>query len=205
MQVVEPVINTSVFLQPNIYLTLYEKMNVNKENEMDERKGAFSSRGKALTVYGKELAVGDTAPRFTVSKSLLENVDSKDILKNKVTILSTVPSLDTGICDMQTRKFNEEASKLGENVQVVTISMDLPTAQARWCGAAGLDNAIVLSDYKEADFGKAFGCLVIEMRVLQRGAFVIDVDGVIQYAEYMSDISMQPNYDAVIKVAKSLL
>lgn len=171
---------------------------------MIERTGAFTVRGNALTVIGKKLAVGDKASHFTTGKNLMENVDSRELLKDKITILSTVPSLDTGICDAQTRKFNAEASNLS-GVQVVTISMDLPMAQARWCGTAGLDNAIVLSDHKEGAFGQAFGCLVKEIRLLQRGAFVIDAEGVIRYAEYVPEISQQPDYDAVMKVVKSLL
>ncbi|MFQ5628714.1 MAG: thiol peroxidase [bacterium] len=172
---------------------------------MQERAGAFLFKDQQLTVLGAEVKVGDKAPEFTVAENVAKHVHAQDILAGKVTILSAVPSLDTGICDAQTRRFNEEVSKMGGKAQVATISMDLPMAQARWCGAAGLDNALIYSDHRDASFGKAFGCLVKELRLLQRSVFVVDQDGVIRYAEYVPEIGQHPDYEKALAAVNALI
>lgn len=172
---------------------------------MQERAGAFLFKGEPQTVIGKQLKIGERAPEFTAAASIAKHVDSKTILANKLTILNAVPSLDTGICDAQTRKFNEEVNKLGGKAQVVTLSVDLPFAQARWCGASGLENVITYSDHRDLSFGKAFGCYVKELRLLQRSVFVVDQDGVIRYAEYVPEIGKHPDYDKALAVVRSLI
>jgi len=117
----------------------------------------------------------------------------------KVCVISVVPSLDTPVCDIQTRRFNEEAAALGDDVVVLTISMDLPFAQKRWCGAAGIENVQTLSDHRNAEFGKAFGVLIEELRLLARAVFVVDVNGIIRYKQIVEELTDEPDYDAAIR------
>lgn len=128
-----------------------------------------------------------------------------DLTGDAVTILSAVPSLDTGICDAQTRRFNEEVARLPGTVNVATISVDLPFAQSRWCSASGLDSVQTYSDHRDLSFGNAYGLSVKELRLLQRAVFVVDRDGVIRYAEYVPEIARHPDYDAALAAAKNLL
>jgi thiol peroxidase len=121
-----------------------------------------------------------------------------------VRIICSVPSLDTSVCDIETRRFNEEAGKLGSNVVVLTISMDLPFAQKRWCGAAGVKNVQTLSDHRDASFGKAYGVLIKEMRLLARAVFVLDKDDAIRYIQIVNEVASEPNYEAALKAAKGL-
>ncbi|MNI64587.1 putative thiol peroxidase [compost metagenome] len=123
----------------------------------------------------------------------------------KVKLISVVPSLDTGVCDAQTRRFNEEAAKLGDNVIILTISVDLPFAQARWCGAAGVDKVVTLSDYKTKSFGEAYGVLIKELQLDFRAIFVIDANDTIQYVEYLSEMTSHPNYESAIEAVKGLV
>jgi len=152
---------------------------------------------------GPELKPGDKAPDAVMKSSLVEQVHLSS-LAGKTKILSVVPSLDTPVCTLQTKRFNEEATKL-KNVDFVTISCDLPTAQARFCGAEAIDKERVkmLSDHAETSFGKAYGTLIPELRVECRAAFVVDAGGVIRYAEYVPEVANQPNYDAILACAKS--
>ncbi|MFC7680840.1 thiol peroxidase [Paenibacillus sp. GCM10028914] len=168
-----------------------------------ERTGVATFKGNPLTLIGPELQVGDTAPDFTVSKNLLEDVSLKDYA-GKIKLISVVPSLDTGVCDAQTRRFNEEAAGLGENVVILTVSADLPFAQARWCGAAGVDQVITLSDYKSRSFGQAYGVLIQEFQLDMRSIFVVDQNDKITYVEYLSEMTEHPNYEAAIEAVKSL-
>lgn len=168
-----------------------------------ERTGVATFKGNPLTLIGPELQVGDTAPDFTVSKNLLEEVSLKDYA-GKIKLISVVPSLDTGVCDAQTRRFNEEAAGLGENVVILTVSADLPFAQARWCGAAGVDQVITLSDYKSRSFGQAYGVLIQEFQLDMRSIFVVDQNDKITYVEYLSEMTEHPNYEAAIEAVKSL-
>ncbi|MGV2685773.1 thiol peroxidase, partial [Clostridium perfringens] len=156
-----------------------------------------------ITLIGPQLKAGDAAPDFTVSKNLLEDASLKDYA-GKIKLISVVPSLDTGVCDAQTRRFNEEAAGLGDDVVILTISADLPFAQARWCGAAGVDRVITLSDYKSRSFGEAYGVLIKEFQLDMRSIFVVDTNDTITYVEYLGEMTEHPNYEAAIDAVKSL-
>ncbi|WP_028610317.1 thiol peroxidase [Paenibacillus harenae] len=169
-----------------------------------ERNGAATFKGNPITLIGPQLKAGDQAPDFTLNKSLVEAVSLKDF-SGKVKLISVVPSIDTGVCDAQTRRFNEEASKLGENVIVLTVSVDLPFAQARWCGAAGVDKVVMLSDYKAHSFGEAYGVYIKELGLDHRSIFVIDANDKIQYAEYLPEMTEHPNYEQAVNAVKSLV
>jgi len=171
---------------------------------MKERTGLVTMKGQPLTLLGDGLKVGDKAPNFEVIANDLSQVLLSS-LRGKVCIISSVPSLDTGVCDRMTRRFNEEAGGLGRDVAVLTISMDLPFAQKRWCGAAGVKNVQTLSDHREASFGKAYGVLIKGLRLLARAVFVVDKQGVIRYAEIVAELTNEPNYEAVLKAAKEML
>lgn len=169
-----------------------------------ERPGAVTFKGQPLTLVGPELKPGDKAPDFTIIDQSLQPASLKDYA-GKVVLLSVVPSLDTGICSAQTKRFNEEAAKLPEGVAILTISMDLPFAQARFCGTENIDRVTVLSDHRDASFAQAYGTLVKELRLESRAIFVIDREGVIRYVEYVPEIASHPNYDAALDAVKRLL
>lgn len=156
--------------------------------------------GNPVTLLGSEVKVGDKAPNFTVLANDLSPVTLEDS-KGSVRLISVVPSLDTGVCDTQTRRFNEEAAKF-DNVQILTISVDLPFAQGRWCGAAGVDKVQTLSDHRDLSFGEAYGIAIQEHRLLARGVFVVDSNDTVTYAEYVSEATDHPNYEAAIEAAK---
>lgn len=161
-------------------------------------------KGNPFNLEGPQLKVGDKTPDATLRKSLVDKVKVSDS-SGRPRIFSVVPSLDTPVCAMQTKRFNEEAAKLG-NVAFYTVSCDLPTAQARFCGAEGIDREKfqVLSDYFDQSFGKAFGTAVPDLRIDCRAVFVIDKTDVLRYVEYVPEIASQPNYDAVLACARSL-
>ncbi|MFY4774592.1 thiol peroxidase [Metabacillus sp. RGM 3146] len=161
---------------------------------------AVTFKGNPVTLPGNEVKAGDQAPDFKVLANDLSEVTLADS-KGKVRIISVVPSIDTGVCDAQTRRFNEEASKL-ENVTVLTISNDLPFAQKRWCAANGLENAAVLSDHRDLSFGEAYGVTMKELRLLARSVFVVDSNDQVTYAEYVSEGTDHPNYEAALEAAK---
>jgi thiol peroxidase len=169
-----------------------------------ERPGAVTFKGQPLTLVGPELKPGDKAPDFTIIDQSLQPASLKDYA-GKVILLSVVPSLDTSICSAQTKRFNEEAAQLPEDVVILTVSMDLPFAQARFCGAENIDRVKVLSDHRDASFAQAYGTLVKELRLECRAIFVIDRDGTIRYVEYVPEIASHPNYDAALQAVKSLL
>ena len=152
-----------------------------------------------VTLLGTELKAGDDAPNFTVLSNDLKEVTLDDY-KGKIKLISVVPSIDTGVCSEQTKRFNEEADKL-ENVQVLTISMDLPFAQTRWCAANGIKKLDTLSDHRDADFGKKYGVLIKELRLLSRSIFVVDANDKITYAEYVSENTNHPDYDKALEAA----
>jgi thioredoxin-dependent peroxiredoxin len=156
--------------------------------------------GNPVTLLGNEVKVGDKAPNFTVLANDLSPVTLDDS-KGSVRLISVVPSLDTGVCDAQTRRFNEEVANLG-NVQILTISVDLPFAQSRWCGAAGVDKVQTLSDHRDLSFGEAYGIAMQENRLLGRAVFVVDSNDTVTYAEYVSEVTDHPNYEAAIEAAK---
>jgi thioredoxin-dependent peroxiredoxin len=157
--------------------------------------------GNQMTILGNEVKVGDNAPNFKVLANDLNEVTLNDT-KGQVRLISVVPSLDTGVCDAQTRRFNQEASTLG-NVKILTISVDLPFAQKRWCGAAGIENVQTLSDHRDLSFGKAYGVVIQELRLLARAIFVVDSSDKVAYVEYVSEATNHPNYEAALEAAKS--
>ncbi|MBO9131195.1 thiol peroxidase [Bacillus sp. 165] len=158
-------------------------------------------KGNPITLLGNEVKVGEQAPNFTLLANDLSPV-TLDTYKGAVKLISVVPSIDTGVCDAQTRRFNEEASKL-DNVKVLTVSMDLPFAQKRWCASNGLENVVTLSDHRDLSFGEAYGVTMKELRLLARAVFVIDSNDKVTYVEYVSEGTSHPNYEAAIEAAKA--
>ncbi len=171
---------------------------------MAEQKGRVTRKGNPLTLVGNEVKVGQQAPDFEVIANDLKAVRFSSF-RGKVCLISSVPSLDTSVCDMMTRRFNEEAGNLGEDVVVLTISMDLPFAQKRWCGAAGVKNVQTLSDHRKAEFGNAFGVLIKELRLLARAVFVVDARWVIRYIQIVDELTMEPDYEAALGALKKLM
>ena len=171
---------------------------------MTERTGELTFKGNPLTVLGAKVKVGDKAPDFSLLGNDLSNVSLSESA-GKVRILSVVPSLDTGICDTQTRKFNEKIADFGDKAICYTISADLPFAQKRWCGNAGVDRVVTLSDHRDMGFGDAYGTHIKELRLEQRAVFVVDGKGVVQYAEYVPEVAQEPEYEAPLAKAKELL
>ncbi|MBA9028549.1 thiol peroxidase [Peribacillus huizhouensis] len=163
----------------------------------------FTWQGNPVTQIGTDLRVGDTAPKFTVLANDLSPVTLTDS-KGKVRLISVIPSIDTPVCDAQTRRFNEEASKLG-NVQVLTISADLPFAQGNWCAANGIDNVQTLSDHRDLSFGEAYGVAIQELRLLGRAIFVVDTNDKVTYVEYVNESTDHPNYEAALDAARAVL
>ncbi len=170
---------------------------------MQERKGIITMKGNPLTLLGKGVKVGDSAPDFEVIANDMSAVRFSSY-HGKVCIIASVPSLDTSVCDIETRKFNEEAGKLGSDVVVLTISMDLPFAQKRWCGAVGVKNIQTLSDYREASFGEAYGVLIKELRLLARAVFVVDKNGIIRYMQIVNELTNEPDYEAALNAVEGL-
>lgn len=166
-----------------------------------ERPAATTMRGNPLTLVGPELKPGDTAPDFSVLDSSLKPVHLADTA-GKTRIFSVVPSLDTPVCDAQTKRFNEEAAKL-KGVDIYTVSMDLPFAQKRFCNSFALDNVKMLSDHKDASFGAAWGTLIKELRILSRAIFVLDPNNKVKYVEYVPEVADSPNFEAALAAAKS--
>jgi thiol peroxidase len=170
---------------------------------MEKQKRTVTMKGNPLTLVGNEVKVGQKAPDSEVIANDMSSVKLSSF-KGKVCIICSVPSLDTSVCDIETRRFNEEAGKLGGDVVVLTISMDLPFAQKRWCGAAGVKNVQTLSDHRDASFGKAYGVLIKELRLLARAVFVVDKSGTIRYIQIVNEVASEPNYEAALKAAKGL-
>src|ERR1700730_1328755 len=166
-----------------------------------ERSGATTMKGNPLTLIGPELKPGDNAPDFSLVDTGLKPVTLKDT-GNAVRIISVVPSLDTPVCDAQTKRFNEEAAKL-PGVDILTVSMDLPFAQKRWCGAFGVDKVKMLSDHKDGSFGSNYGTLIKELRIESRAIFVLDANNKVRHAEYVKEVADHPNYEAALSAARS--
>jgi len=166
-----------------------------------ERPGATTLKGNPLTLIGPELKAGDAAPDFTVTDGSLKPVSLKDTA-GAVRILSVVPSLDTPVCDAQTKRFNEAAAQL-PGVDIITISMDLPFAQKRWCGAFGVDKVKMLSDHKDGSFGTNYGTLIKELRIESRAIFVVDKDNKIRHAEYVKEVADFPDYESALSAARA--
>lgn len=171
---------------------------------MNERSGIITFKGNPFTLLGPALKVGDKAPEFRVVDNGLAAV-SLASSAGKIRIISSVPSLDTPVCDTETRRFNQEAANLPGDVLVLTISLDLPFAQKRWCGAAGIDKVTILSDYRERSFGRNYGVLIKELLLLTRAIFVVDAEDVIRYIQIVPEVTNEPDYAAVIAAVTSLL
>ena len=167
---------------------------------MRERKGILTLKGEPVTLLGQEVRAGDPAPGFTVLDGDLSPVEFSSF-RGKPCIISSVVSLDTSVCDVQTRRFNEEVAKLSGDLEVLTISMDLPFAQKRWCGAAGVNRVRTLSDYRDASFGEAYGVLIKELRLLARAVFLVDREGIVQHAQVVREVTDEPDYEAVLAAA----
>ena len=171
---------------------------------MTERTGIITMKGNPVTLVGPELKVGDKAPDSIALGNDMSPVKVSDF-QGKVRLVSTVPSLDTPVCDTETRRFNAEAAKLGDEVRVLTVSMDLPFAQKRWCGAAGIDKVITLSDHRDAEFGEAYGVLIKELRLLARALFAVDREGIIRYVQFVKEATNEPDYDEALEAVKKLM
>lgn len=171
-----------------------------KADEVQERAGATTLRGNPMTLLGPELKAGDKAPEFEVINDSLKPINLEST-GNHVRIFSVVPSLDTPVCDAQTKRFNEEAAQL-PNVDIYTISMDLPFAQKRWCGNYGVDKVKMLSDHKTGSFGESYGTLIKELRIESRAIFVVDEHNTLRYVEYVKEVAEHPNYEAALAAAK---
>lgn len=170
------------------------------------RPNAVTFKGTPMTLAGNEVKVGQTAPDFTLHyfEGGLKTITPKD-LKGKPTILSVVPSLDTGVCATQTKKFNEQLATLGDKVNAVTISLDLPFAMNRFCGAESIKNMKVGSDYQDRSFGRNWGMLIDELKLLARGVFILDANGKVVHAETVKEVTSEPNYDSAMKALKGLV
>ncbi|MHC4598575.1 MAG: thiol peroxidase [Planctomycetota bacterium] len=171
---------------------------------MAEREGLVTLKGNPVVLLGNEVRVGDPAPEVVLIDNGLK-AWALSSTRGKVVVVASVPSLDTPVCDVETRRFNEEATKLGEDVVVVAVSMDLPFAQKRWCGAAGVDRVVTLSDHREGAFGIAFGVLIRDVRLLARAVFVLDREGVVRHVQTVPEVGEEPDYEAVLKEVRDLL
>ena len=171
---------------------------------MNERSGIITFKGNPFTLLGPQLKAGDKAPDFAVVDNGLAPV-SLASSAGRIRIISSVPSLDTPVCDTETRRFNQEAAGLPGDVVVLTVSLDLPFAQKRWCGAAGIDKVTTLSDYRDRSFGQNYGVLIKELLLLTRAIFVIDAQDIIRYIQIVPEVTSEPDYAAVIASAKALL
>ncbi|MEM6854659.1 MAG: thiol peroxidase [Planctomycetota bacterium] len=171
---------------------------------MTERPAATTLKGNPMTLLGDELKVGDAAPDFSLKATDMSDKSLADYA-GKVKLISVVPSLDTPVCDTETRKFNEAASDLGDGVVVLTVSVDTPMAQKRWCGAAGVENVECLSDFKDHSFGPAYGVRIKEVGLLARQIFVVDADNKITYTQLVGEVADEPDYDAALNAAKAAL
>lgn len=171
---------------------------------MRERTGLVTMRGNPVTLLGEELKVGDPAPDFVVLTNDLKPIQFSSF-RGKICVISAVPSLDTPVCHATTVRFNQEASRLGPEVEVLIISMDLPFAQGRWCGATGVRDVRTFSDHRDASFGAAYGVLMKDLRLLARAVFVVDREGLVQYTEVVNEIANEPDFDAALETVAKLV
>ena len=167
-----------------------------------ERKGVVTLQGNALTLLGEEIKVGQKAPGFVVLDSDLQEV-GLDAFAGKVKLIASVPSLDTPVCDIEIKRFNEEASKISEDIVILFISVDLPFAQKRFCQSFDITKVKTFSDHKTADFGNQYGVLIKELRLLSRALFVIDKGDMVSYVEYVKEVGDQPDYDSALEALKN--
>ena len=170
----------------------------------EKRTGVITFKGNPATLIGPEIGIGMPAPDFRVVDNALQAVTLASAA-GKVQLITTVPSLDTGVCDTMTRQFNQQAANLPENVAVYTISMDLPFAQKRWCGNAGIERVQTLSDYQERSFALNYGLLIDELKLMARAVYVIDAAGTVAYREIVQEVTDEPDYAAALDAVKALL
>jgi thiol peroxidase len=170
-----------------------------------EHFGIIKFKGQEVTIIGQDLKPGDAAPEFSVHTLEWSPFHGLADTQEKVRVISAVLSLETDVCDRETRRFNAEAASLSKDIAILVISTDLPYTQKRWCGATGIDQVTVLSDHMSADFGTKYGCLLKEVRILRRAVFVVDRAGMITYAAYMPVLGEEPNYAEVLEAAKAAL
>lgn len=171
---------------------------------MSEKRG-ITFDGMPVTLRGQEVESGDKAKNFKALKQDLSEFDFYKETEGKIKVISVVPSIDTGVCSLQTQRFNEESTKLSDDVFIVTISVDLPFAQKRFCGAEGIDSIEVVSDHKDLDFGEKYGFVIDEFRLLSRGVLVINKDNKIKYVEYVDEVTNHPDYDKALEEVKKLI
>jgi len=171
---------------------------------MTERSGVITFKGNPMTLIGPAVKAGSEPPHFTLTANDLSDLKC-DAYRGKVLVISVVPSLDTPVCAVQTRTFNQKATQLSQDVVVLTVSMDLPFAQKRFCGAEGIERVVTASDYKHRSFGPAFGVVIKELGLLTRAVFVLDRKGKVVHAEYVGEVTHEPNYDAALAAVKSVM
>lgn len=172
---------------------------------LTQQEQTVTMKGNPLTLTGNEVKVGDMAPDFTAVNVDMQEVKFSQAFKGKVCLLSSVPSLDTSVCSRETHRLSQEMQTLGDKAVFITVSMDLPFAQKRWCGAEGVTNTIALSDYRDAAFGKAYGLLIKELKLDARCVMVIDRDSKVRYRELVREISSEPDYEAAMRVVREIV
>ena len=170
-----------------------------------QRPGLMQLAGKDVTIVGPDVVVGQQAPYFTAQAQDWSLVNPLEATQSKVRIIAAMPSLATGVCDAETRRFNQEAASLSEDIVIIGITADLPYALKNWCEAAGVDKVMVVSDHLDMNFGEKYGALIKERRILRRSVFVVDKQGKVVYAAYMPVLGDQPNYEDVLAAAKGAL
>jgi thiol peroxidase len=179
--------------------------NMNEEAKKEAVKRTVTMQGRPMALTGNEIKVGMPAPDFKVIDNDMLPMKFSRTYGGKVAVISVVPSLDTPVCDLETRRFNKEAEALGPDVGVLTISMDLPFAQKRWCGAAGVKAVRTYSDYQKAEFGKTWGVLLKDLRLLARAVFIVDKDGIVKYAQIVPEVASEPNYEDILNALRALV
>lgn len=179
--------------------------NPNEEAKKEAVKRTVTMHGRPMTLAGEEIKPGMPAPDFKVTDNDMLPMKFSRTYGGKLAVVIAVPSLDTSVCDLEARRFNKEAEALGPDVGVLVVSMDLPFAQKRWCGAAGVKAARTFSDYQKADFGKAWGVLIKDLRLLARAVFIVDKDGIVKYVQLVPEVAQEPNYDEVLTALKALV
>lgn len=170
-----------------------------------ERKGIFKFKGNDVTIIGPDIVVGQKAPEFTAHGPDWAMIQALAGTKGKVRIIGSLPSLSTSVCDRETRRFNQEATALGEDVTILVVSMDLPFTTRNWCSAAGVDRVMTLSDHMDAEFGVKYGVLIKELRIFRRAVFVVDRKSQVVYADYMPTLDDEPKYTEVLDTVKKQL
>jgi thiol peroxidase len=179
--------------------------NIHEEAKIEVVKRTVTMQGRPMALTGAEIKVGMPAPDFKVTDNDLLPLKFSRSYGGKVAVVISVPSLDTPVCDLETRRFNKEAEALGPDVGVLVVSMDLPFAQKRWCGAAGVKAVRTFSDYQKADFGKAWGVLIKDLRLLARAVFIVDKDGIVKYAQVVPEVAKEPDYEEVLTALRALV